>query len=156
MDVLPLKTHTVRDATTKSKLFNCFLRSSYDWQMSHQKWRLTGSKMTLEVSDGCQETVLRLIWFSYFIYIALSSYWAQLPGVFIHPIAGWEEGVTMHEGPQKCSVNCRIAKLGVFLNYYSILFLKGISFLGKRIFCKDFNIWGIPSVGTDPTPTEFN
>lgn len=151
MDVLPLKTHAVRDATAKSELFNCFLGSSYDWQMSHQKWQLTGSRMTLQVSDGCQESSFEwfdlFFWFSYFIYVAPSSYWAQSPGVFIHPIVGWEEGVTMHEGPQKCSwsVNCRIAKLRVFLNYYSILFLKWISFLGRRMFCKDFSISGVPS-----------
>lgn len=100
--------------------------------------------------SGVRRAVSRLIWslfwFLYFIYIALSSYWAHLPGVFIHPIAGWEERVTLHKGPQKCScsVNCWIAKLS-FLNYYNILFLNLISFLGRRLFCKDFSISGVPS-----------
>lgn len=71
MDVLPLKTHTVRDATTKSKLFNCFLRSSYDWQMSHQKWQLTGSRMTLQVSDGCQESSFKTDLISFFYFLTL-------------------------------------------------------------------------------------
>lgn len=138
MNVLLINTHIVNDATTKSKLFSCFLGSSYDWQMSHQKWQLTGSRMTLEVCQmGVRRAVSRLIWslfwFLCFIYVAPSSYWTQLPGVFTHPITGWEERVTMHKCPQKCScsVNCWIAKLRVFLNYNSILFLKWISFLGR-------------------------
>lgn len=117
----------------------------------HQKWQLTGSRMTLEVCQmGVRRAVSRkiwsLLWFFCFIYVALSSS-AQLPGVFIHPIAFWEERMTMHKGPQKCScsVNCWIAKLRVFLNYYSILFLKLISFLGRRCFCKDFGVSGVPS-----------
>lgn len=147
MDVLPLKTHTVRNATTKSKLFNCFLRSSYDWQMSHQKWQLTGSKMTLKVSDGCQESSLEtdLI---FILYLHSSQFLLSPVTWCLHTSYSWLRGRSDHEPyPQKCScsVNCRRAKLGVFLNYYNILFLKWISFLGRRMFCKDFSISGIPS-----------
>lgn len=50
-----------------------------------------------------------------------------------------------HKGPQKgsFSVNCWVVKLRVLLNYYSILFSKLISFLGRRLFCKDFSKSGV-------------
>lgn len=107
----------------------------------------SGSRMTLEV---CQETCFKTDLISFLIFILSlhsSRFLLKLPDVFIHPIAGWEERVTVHKGPQKCScnVNCWIAKLRVFLNYYSILFLTWISVLERRLFCKDFSISGVPS-----------
>lgn len=115
--------------------------------MSHQKWQLTGSKMTLEVSDGCQESSLEtdLI---FILYLHSSQFSLSTVTWCLHTSYSWLRGRSDHAWrPQKCScsVNCRRAKLGVFLNYYNILFLKWISFLGRRIFCKDFSISGIPS-----------
>lgn len=110
----------------------------------------SGSRMTLEVcqmSDrkAVSRQIWSLFWFLYFIYKAPSSCQAHLVLVSSY-ILLLVERVTMHKGPQKCScnVNCWIAKLRVLLNYCSILFLTWISFLGRRLFCKDFSISGAP------------
>lgn len=53
--------------------------------------------------------------------------------------------------------HCWIAKQRVFLSYYSMLFAKLISFLGRRLFVRiSVNQEYLLNVGTDPTPTELS